>query len=307
MKIEHIFLVSNYDGLKISVLYTIPNNKPKGIIQIVHGMAEHKERYNDVAKYFTLQGFVVIIHDHRGHGESVKCKNDLGYFYTNNEQAFIEDTHQVADFIKTKFRGLPLIMLGHSMGSLIARCYAKKYDVELDGLIVCGSPSRNSLAGLAKVLIRFFEIIKGERYRSKMIDWLALGLFHQKFKDEASRNAWICSDKAVVDAFDLDERCGFMFTLNGFDNLMSLMKETYKQKDWRVNNKNLPILYIAGKEDPCIVNEKSYLYAINFMKRIGYTNVEFVLYDEMRHEILNEKKKEIVYKDIMNWCSKLKI
>lgn len=134
---------SPVDGLKLDLLVLVPAGTPKGILQIHHGMAEYKERYLPFMGYFAQAGYVTAIHDCRGHGKSVRTKKDLGYMYGGGMDALIEDTAEITRMLKEEWQGVPLILLGHSMGSMVVRCFTKKYDDLLDMLVVCGSPSKN--------------------------------------------------------------------------------------------------------------------------------------------------------------------
>lgn len=296
---------SNYDDLELGVTVMTPDpaQPPKGILQIVHGMAEHRRRYEDFMRYVARQGYVVVIHDHRGHGDSIRSDDDLGYFYQGGATAMIEDAHQVTQYIKAEYPGLPLVLLGHSMGSLVARCYMKKYDFEVNGLVVCGSPSRNLAVRAGRMLVRLLTIVKGERHRSKLVSDLLNRNFSQRFPNEGSENAWIVSDPAVVAAYDADEKSGFTFTLNGYEALLSLSLMTYSRKGWERQNLAAPILFIAGADDPCIISAQDFAKAVDFMREVGYADVKSKLYSEMRHEILNEKGKQQVWEDVVKFCA----
>lgn len=298
MKREKLTLKSNSDQLELGVSIRIPE-KPQRILQLVHGMAEHRERYHNFMDYCAEQGLIVIIHDHRGHGASVKSKEDFGYFGPNGAENIVEDVHQITTYIRDRFPSLPLTLFGHSMGSLVVRCYIQKYDQDIDGLIVCGSPSYQvgSRAGL--VVAKLMQIFKSEKHRSKLINHLAFSKNVKKFEQEGSPNAWIVSDPAVLEAYDADERDGFVFTLNGFETLFKLMQQAYSKYGWVVNNPNLPILFIAGADDPCIIDEKHFYKAVNFLRQRGYRNVTSKLYPGMRHEILNEVSKLDVWQDVV--------
>lgn len=156
-------IASPSDGLEISILLCGPAiGTPKGIVQIVHGMCEHKERYLPFMEYLAENGFYSIIHDHRGHGESIRSSEDLGYFYEGGWTAIIDDINAVTGRARTEHPELPLILFGHSMGSMAVRSYAKRYDDLISGLIVCGSPSRNSGAGIGKLVARSYASLAGE-------------------------------------------------------------------------------------------------------------------------------------------------
>jgi len=298
MQKEEFSLKSKHDGLELGVSLRIPE-QPTGILQLVHGMAEHRERYHDFMDYCAGQGLVVIIHDHRGHGASVKSKGDYGYFYENGLDGIIQDVHQVTDYVKNRFPGLPLTLFGHSMGSLVVRCYIQQYDSDINGLIVCGSPSKRLGSGLALKIATWMKVFKGERHRSGLINKLAFGGYNSRFPDATSPNSWVVSDPAVVAAYDADERDGFVFTLNGFEVLFGLMKMAYNPKGWKARNPEMPVLFIAGADDPCIISEKDFRKAVEFLRKQGYQKVDSKLYPHMRHEILNEVGKIQVWQDVV--------
>ena len=255
-------LTSTADGLGISVLTCRPEGEISGIVQLVHGMCEHKERYIPFMKYLAENGFACIIHDHRGHGESVKSSDDLGYFYEGGYMAMIEDVRSVTLLAQEEFRmeqesrELPIILFGHSMGSMAVRSFAKRYDGYIDGLVVCGSPSYNPGLKLGKALARCYKVIVGKKHRPSFIQSIAFGAFNKGFDHEASDNAWICSDPEIVRAYDADPKCNFQFTTDGFINLFSLMQDAYDITGWSKRNPSLPILFVSGEEDPCMINGK---------------------------------------------------
>ena len=290
---------SKCDGLYLDITVFEPENEIKGIFQISHGMAEHKERYYKFMEYLEQKGYVTVINDHRGHGKSVKSNDDLGYFYDNSAEYIVEDLHQITKLMKEQYSNKPLVLFGHSMGSMVVRKYIKKYDDEIDKLIVCGSPSRNKYAKVGLNIAKLVEKLKGEKYRSKFIQKLAFGSYSSK--KEKSENSWICDNEDTVNKYDKDELCGFIFTANGFQNLFSLMIDIYDKNGWKLNNKNLPILFIAGTNDPVIMNKEKWLESQDFLKALGYNNIQNKLYEGMRHEILNEKESNLVYKDILDF------
>lgn len=304
MEVKELKIKSKCDGLQISVTIYSPEKEIKGIFQIAHGMSEHKERYYPLMRYLTERGYVTIINDHRGHGQSVKSKDDLGYFYDTTSEYIVEDLHQITMMVKELYPNQKLNLLGHSMGSMVVRKYMKKYDNEIDKLIVCGSPSENKLVNFGLIFLNIRKFLKGERYRSETIQKMALGNFNKKSNDNTSLNSWICEDKETVQQYDKDELCGFTFTINGFENLFKLMKSIYSKKGWQMKNKDLPILFIAGSEDPIIVNKKKWRKSQEFLKKLGYINVTNRMYEGLRHEILNEINKEEVYGDIINFIEK---
>lgn len=300
MEFNYYNLKSNFDNMPIEVMTIVPEN-PKGIIQMCHGMAEIKERYQNTMRKLADKGYICIIHDHRGHGNI--DEKDLGYFKDDTGKGIVQDVIQITNEIQSK-TNLPIFLFGHSMGSLVVRCVMKENDHAYAGLIVCGSPSANPLASIAITLTKIISKIKGERHRSKLLHNLSVGSY--TIKGEEYAHAWITTDKAVQKAYDEDTRCGYTFTCNGFLNLFILMKECYDSKNWQLKNNECPIFFIAGEEDPCIVNKDSFNQAVDFMKQMGYTNVTSKLYPSVRHEILNDTCKEEVILDILKFMQNKK-
>ena len=294
---ETFTLVSECDGLSLSGLSLLPEGAPRAAVQLTHGMCEHKERYLPLMQYLAEAGFACFIIDHRGHGGSVKSPDDLGYFYEGGGDALVRDMELLTRHIKSLYPDIPLFLFGHSMGSLAARVYAKRYDDEIDGLIVCGSPSRNPAAPLGKAFLRVVAAFRGDRARSNTANAMFSGVFNKNFKSEGE-NAWVCGNRDVVEAYNNDPLCHFSFTVNGYLSLLYLMGECYDEKNWQMKNPSLPIRFISGELDPCRVDEAHFQDAVETMRRVGYQNVTSRVFPGMRHEIHNEAAREIVFSDV---------
>ena len=297
---EEITLVSPSDSLELSVLIAYPETEPIAVLQLVHGMCEHKERYIPLMRFLSQHGYVCVMHDHRGHGKSVRTTDDLGYFYAGGYMAMVDDTHAVTQLIKNRYADLPVYLFGHSMGSMVVRAYTKRYEQQIAGLIVCGSPSYNSANSIGKQIAKCQGHKHGDHYRSTQMQKLAFGTYNKSFGKVSSPNAWICSDTAVVAAYDASPLCNYIFTSNGFYNLFALMDDAYARNDWRLSNPQLPIWFISGEEDPCLISLRKFNHAVDNMRKVGYVNVTSKLYPHMRHEIVNELGKEQVWNDILN-------
>ena len=302
MKTEKIKLKSNIDNLELECLIIMPDTEIKGLVQLAHGMNEYKERYTKFMEYLAQNGYACIINDHRGHGKSIRNQEDLGYFYDNKAESVVEDLHQITEYFKERFKNKKIILFGHSMGSMIVRKYIAKYDDKIDGLIVCGSPSENKSAKLGLALIKTAELFKGDRYRSKALKKLMFGGFSKKNENV---NSWICTNNEIVEKYNRDNLCIYNYTLNGLENIVRLMIDIYNPKIYKKNNLNLPIYFIAGSEDPVITSIEAWNKAQEFLKKQGYQNITGTLYENMRHEILNEVQNEMVYNDILIWMNKI--
>lgn len=307
MQKREFTLQSKYDNLALSCAeYTAEGGtqtNAKGVVQIVHGMCEYKERYEDFIDYLTQNGYIVFAHDHRGHGGSVTANENLGYFGDKKGEAIVDDAALVTDEIRRLYPGLSVTLFGHSMGSLVVRAYIQKYEEKIDKLIVCGSPSKNSLAGFGLMLNGVISAFRGKKYRSRLMANASTGGGDDKFPGEG-KNAWLTRDKTVVEKYNADEKCNFVFSCNGFSNLLHLVKNAYKKKKYPAKHSDLPIFFMAGADDPVIGSEKKWLEAQQFLRDVGYKNVTGKSYPKMRHEILNELGKEQVYADALAFIEK---
>ncbi len=301
---EKFHIISKYDDRKIHGTIFIPEQKQvKGIVQISHGMCEHKERYFDFMRFLNNNGYIAVINDHRGHGESVTDKQELGYFKDKQGDAIVDDLLQVTLYIKNRYPQYKVILFGHSMGSLVVRKYIQENDDKISKLIVCGSPSKNNFVSIGICITKIIGMFKGEFYRSKFVEHMATGRGNKKFLDEKDEVSWITSDKKIRDNYRNDELCNFKFTINGYLNLFHLVKHVYTKNRYKVLNRKLPILFIAGEDDPVIVSKEKWNQSQEFLRKVGYSNVKGILYNKMRHEILNEIEKDKVYNDILKYIS----
>lgn len=305
MKLRVLQIPSLTPGLQLEAAAAEPPDgiPIRAVLQISHGMCEHKERYLDFMEKMTCRGAVCVIHDHRGHGNSVMDHRDLGYMYQGGADLLVEELHLVTEYANIHWPEVPLWMLGHSMGSLAARVYLKKYDSELQGMVLTGSPSRNRLAGIGMGLARIQAACSGEglHCRSRLLEGMAFGPFAAKFRKEKNRFSWCCSNPEIQKAYAEDPLCGFTFTADGFLTLGQLMKRTYDSKGWEGKNLSLPILFLSGEDDPCYRSRREFEQAAEHLKKQGYENVKTKLYPGMRHEILFEKDGQKAVEEICRW------
>lgn len=277
----------------------------KAVVQIAHGMAEHKERYEEFAAYLAENGYAVFVHDHLGHGESVKDDNNLGFFGDDDGwRNLVDDCLTVNKYARELFPNKPIILFGHSMGSFIARAYSEIHSTALDAAIYCGTSGPNPAAGIAIKLADYIAKSKGNLYRSEFINTLAFGTYNKKIKPKRTDFDWLTSDNTLVDKYIADKYCGFLFTACGYRDLFSVLKYVSSKNWYKGVRKNLPIYLIAGDADP--VGEYGYgvKQVAADLKKSGHRKVDIKLFKGMRHEILNEIDRADVMKDILAWLDK---
>lgn len=252
-------------------------------------------------EFLAANGLASVIHDLRGHGASVRTKDDLGYMYKGGWRALVEDIEDVRKWAVSRWQGTELTLLGHSMGSLAVRSYIKTHDDRINRLIISGSPSFNPLSGIGKFLADFFWLFRGSHYRSPLLQALSFGAYNKPFKDEGYASAWVCSDKAILEAYHNDPLCQYVFTANGFSNLTGMMQDCYSLKGWKVSNPALPICLISGELDPCRGTDKQHQFSIDLLRKAGYASIESRIFKGMRHEVLNETDKQKVWDHVLEF------
>ena len=296
--IEYLTIASKADGLPLSVcVVTPPSGELRALVQLAHGMAEHKERYLPFMQFLAGRGYACLINDHRGHGASVRAQEDLGYFYQGGADALVEDLHQLTLWFRQRYPGKKLFLFGHSMGSLAVRVYRQRYDGDIDGLVVCGSPGANPAGGAGLLLNRVMTAFMGDRYVSKLFVRMTTGSFNRGNPTSGSQNAWLSTNQDNVRSYDADPLCGFPFKLNGYRALLELMRDAYKPVP--AAHPDLPVHFLSGAEDPCAPDEKGFNAAVERLRRDGYRNVTAKLYPGMRHELLNHTEHMAVFEDLV--------
>ena len=285
--------------------YLPENSEVKAIVQIAHGMAEHLERYEAFADVLCKNGFAVYINDHIGHGQSVKNKDELGYFGKKDGwKVFVEDCHELTKIAKKENEGKPLFFFGHSMGSFVARAYCIKYADEIAGSVYCGTAGPNPAAGAGIMLTNIIAKFKGDHYRSKLIDKVGFGTYNSKFEGRTAFD-WLTRDNDQVDKYIADELCGFLFTAYGYRDLFSLLSYVSDNEWFNSLSKKLPVLMIAGSMDPVGEYSKGIDKVYNKLKNAGKENIDKILYSDARHEILNESACfDKVCDDVISWINK---
>jgi alpha-beta hydrolase superfamily lysophospholipase len=278
----------------------------KAVLQMVHGMAEYGERYEDFAKAMCEAGYAFIVNDHVGHGKSVKNEKDLGYFGGDKNKGgigFVEDAHTLTNMAKEEF-GKPVILMGHSMGSFIVRKYVTQYASDISGLIICGTSGSNPGAAAGITLANIVMKLKGERYPSKLIDKIAFGSYNKRFPGRTTFD-WLSRDNENVDKYVADSGCGFLFTASGYKNMFELLQSVSTDDWYKKVPTDLPMFVISGEQDPVGNYTQGVKEVCDKLKSTGHNKLSNKFYKDCRHEILNELNRKEVYADIISWCNDL--
>ncbi len=277
----------------------------KAIVQVAHGMAEHKERYDEFATFLAENGYAVFVHDHLGHGESVDSIENLGFFGEEDGwKNLVNDCYTITKYAREVFPGKPVVLFGHSMGSFIARAYTQMYDMTLDAAIYCGTSGNNPAAGMGIRLADAIARSKGAKHKSELINSVAFGTYNKKIKPHRTAFDWLSRDNAEVDKYVADDYCGFMFTACGFRDLFSVLKYVSGKSWYKSVRKSLPILFVSGDADPVGEYGKGVRQVVDDLKKTGHDNVELKIYKDSRHEILNDFDRKTVMNDVLEWLDK---
>lgn len=284
--------------------YDSGRKKFKGVLQLAHGMCEHILRYEEFAVFLAKEGFAVCGNDHMGHGRSAESEEDLGYFGERHGwHNLIEDMDYLNRFMKKRYPDIPYILIGHSMGSFLAREYVYEHPKKIDEAIFIGTSGGNIFADFGILLSEIGISLFGKKKKGHIVNKIAFKPFGKKFAPNRTDFDWLSSDESVVDRFIEDEKCGFEFTFEGYRDLFILLKRISRVKWARGIRKNMPILLIAGKDDPVGDYGEGVKKVFFRLKRAGCKDVSLRLYPNTRHEVLNEKVKYKVYRYILKWLN----
>lgn len=296
-----------HSWLRILVWLPDPTYTRRGVVQLVHGMSEHIGRYDDFARFLAGLGYVVFGHDHIGHGKSASSAKELGCMpQVGGKNLLIDDVMRVRSVLSAEYKwgSLSFFLFGHSMGSYIARVVAARYPQDLAGVVLCGAGNQPfALAKLGNVLANGIATLKGDTYRSSLLYSLVSGSFAAAISNPRTEFDWLSTDPGVVDAYCADPLCGARFSAGGYATLTDLVSEAVSKACFEAVPSALPLLFIAGEEDPVGSKGKGVQKAARSYQAAGSKDVEVILYPGMRHEVLNEPGKMTVYSDVESWLT----
>ena len=299
MKQKKIFYTSAIDQEILVGLHT-EHEDAKVLVVILHGMAEHKDRYLDFVKDLSHAHIDSLIIDHRGHGESLYQSKIKGYFA--DKLGWYTNTSDLKDFVNdvNKEKNLPIILFGHSMGSLFARSYLKHYPQNIAALYLSGSPDYSSSAKLARLLAQFISLVKGPYYTSKLLNDQVFKAFNKQIKNAKTDFDWLSYNHDNVINYINDDLCGFMFSTKAMEDLAVGLVDVYNNEKWSLVNADIPIHLISGNDDPTH-QPKGLEYAQNRLIEQGYHNVSMHYVKHARHEIFQEDMAKELRQDFIAW------
>ena len=278
-----------------------PDKFPVGILHILHGMTEHIARYDTFMREMAEAGYITCGYDHLGHGNTAADPSELGFIAEKGgDDLLLRDVKAFSDAVRGEYgKDLPYVLMGHSMGSFIARLAAEKY-VKPHKLIIMGTGGPNPIAGVGLALIGIIKACKGPRHISPFIDNMAFGGYNKRFGEDAHPKAWLTKDAAVRDAYMADPFCTFPFTISAMGDLIRLTKNANRGAWFKSLPQGLPILLVSGHDDPVGDFGKGVETVCAKLQKVGHP-VTCRLYSGYRHEILNDACHDRVVADILDF------
>lgn len=275
----------------------------RGVLQVVHGMAEYVERYEEFARFLTEKGFVVTGDDHLGHGKSVGENGTYGYFCDcDPATVLVRDVHRLKKITEGLYPNVPYVIMGHSMGSFIARNYICRYGTGITAAIIMGTGMQSlGTLRMAKAVASIQRLFFGSRHVSRLIDRLAFGSYSKGAAGPAAQWSWLSRDEERVSRYIQDPLCGFPFTVNGFTALFELVSRLHDPENLKAVPKKLPVLMVSGDADPVGDYGRGVRRAYDTLVAAGLEDIELKLYEGGRHELLNETNRDEVMQDIYCW------
>lgn len=301
---DEFYYPSKDGNTEIHTIEWKPEGEVKAVLQICHGMVEYINRYDAFANFLCEKGYYVVGNDHLGHGKSIQSKAEYGFFnqkYGNS--CVIGDIHTLRQRSMKKYPDVPYFVLGHSMGSALVRQYIQMYGKGLAGVIVMGTPKEKSrfMLKVGQIICRVCAIFKGWHYHSKILNKMVLGVYNKKFRPVTTRADWVTSDATELEKYVNDPLCSFTFTVNGYYHMFQGMMKTKKRENFAMVPRTLPVYFICGEEDPVGGFGKGVAKLYRKYKKNGMQDVELKVYPGDRHEVLNEKDRVQVFRDIYAW------
>ena len=300
------FYYDSLGGGKIHGCRWMPETEVKGIVQIVHGIAEYVERYDDFAQYLNSRGLLVVAEDHMGHGKSI-CEATPKGCFEGGWQTAVEDTYRLMQDTMAEFPQVPFILFGHSMGSFMARTILAKHpDSGITGAIICGSAwMPGAVISAGKMLSGIICKTSGAQNPSKLLQAMMFGGYTKKIEHPRTPCDWLSRDSKIVDDYVADPLCGFIPSAGLVNAMMEGLLYIQDSENLNAMKKDLPVFFIAGGDDPVGGYGAGVLQAAEEFKKHGMAQVGVKIYPLCRHEIHNEINRREVYEDVASWIEEV--
>ena len=283
----------------------VPDSAPKAVIQIAHGIAEHIERYDDFMEFLATNGFVAVGNDHLGHGKSITKPSEQGIFAEANGWSYVvRDMDRLRDLMRKDYHDLPYIFFGHSMGSFLTRTYLIQHPDKYDAAILSGTGHQGKALVLGGYAVaNMMTKLRGPAGDGKALNDMAFGSYTKRIENPRTPFDWLSVNEENVDKYIADPLCGFIAKVSLYRDMMGGLKFLTDQKNIDKMNKEAPIYFMSGADDPVGDYGAGVEKAYKAFCDAGLHDVSIRLYPNGRHEMLNETNHLEVYQDILNWLN----
>lgn len=283
-------------------IYAPASGTIKGIVQLSHGMVDHVERYEALAEYLAARGYVFAGNDHLGHGDTVACDDDFGFFADKDGVTFLlRDLHAMNKLLREKFGGIKPVIMGHSMGSFLSRLYVEKYPNSISGHIIHGTGGPMPILPLGKLIVNTVIALRGKRHRSRLVKNMAFMGYNSKFPKSDGKNAWLSRELSRVDCRDSDKKTNFTFTVSAYRDLFFAVGASNSRKWFSEYPTSLRTIIVSGDMDPVGNYGKGPTYVYKQLLVSGAEDIKLKLYEGARHELFNETCRDEVFSDTVQW------
>lgn len=298
--------IKGFDDYQVAMSIWLPDGEPKGIVQIFHGMVEHIDRYDDFARFLNSKGYIVAGDDHRGHGrtagEEFLGKVPFGHTYFDT----IDDEKVITAYLKKTYGNLPIFIFAHSYGSFLGQGYIQQNSQNIDGCILSGSANMSGIEPkIGRTIANIQHKLYGKDKSAEFIKNMTFGAYEKPFKKEKRQNAWLNRDIDACEKYNSDKFCNYTMSVGFYKNFFDGLCRIYEPERLAAIDKNLPIYIVSGDKDPVGKMGKLVSKLYDLYKGIGIKDVKIKLYEDARHEIVNEVNKDEVYADVVTWLDEL--
>lgn len=294
------------DACRLRLHCWLPDDEPQVVLQVSHGMAEHGGRYQELARAMTAAGVAVYVLDQRGHGHSAEPGSHGHFADQGGWERLIADQLQVNRLIHQQHPGVPVVLVGHDIGSVVAQTYLLGYSCSVSAVVLCGTNYQPRwMCRLAGLLARLERWRLGPRGRSGLLDWLSFGSFNRAFRPNRTRSDWLSRDPDAIDTYVADPLCGFRCTNQSWCDLCDALERIQPPARLARIDTGLPLLILGGSHDPVSCCGHRLHHLRDSLRQAGLLDVQLRIYPEARHELFQETNRDEVFDDLLVWLAQL--